>query len=311
LPWGDPVPPVIDAVSSSLLERPSATLSNRIDDYVSLLAGGVVLLAGGLVAAVANRRAAIAAGATALSVLLWAAGPVSGASPRIEFADIALSAVRYLLPALACGATALALATLGRRRANDPFAIGAAVVLAGALVWGIVRDAQLGFPTVPGVETLVAGAVIGALVAWLLGWLIVRIPLVATALFAALVLALAAHNYLFHHAEASRSFDQDISRFLAAQPDYADGDAPVAAAPTMAGPLAGDRVTHRLTLIRPDTPCATVRKVAREGYVLLRAAVSVEFRGGVIYPAPITAWRCFAGRQPVFAHNGASIYTLR
>jgi hypothetical protein len=302
---------VIGAVKSSLLERPSATLSGRLDDYVSLMAGGIVLLAGGIAAALANRRAAIAAAATLLSVLLWAAGPISGASPRIEFADIALSAVRYLLPALACGATALALASLGRRRTNDRFAIGALVLLGGALAWGVVRDAQLGFPTVPGVETLVAGAVIGALAGWLAGWLIVRIPLVVTVGVAALLLAFAAHNYLFHHAEASRSFDQDISRFLAAQPDFADGDAPVAAAPTMAGALAGDRLTHKLTLITPHMRCAQVRKLAREGYVLLRAATSVEFRGGVIYPVPITAWKCFATDHPIYSRNAASIYALR
>ena len=115
-PGGDPVPKVIDAVSTSLLSRPSATLSGHLGGYASALAGGVVLLLGGMAAAVANRRAALAAGATALSVLIWAAAPITGVSRVPAFAAIAISAVRYLLPAFAAGATALALAAHGRWR---------------------------------------------------------------------------------------------------------------------------------------------------------------------------------------------------
>jgi hypothetical protein len=303
-PWGDPVPTVIDAVSTSLLQRPAATLgSGHLSGYVSELAGGTVLLLGGMAAALANRRAALAAGATALSVLIWAAAPITGVSRVPAFAAIAVSALRYLLPAFACGATALALAAHGRWR------VPAALVLAAALVWGIVRNAQIGFPAVPSATTLVAGAVIGALLAWVAGWLIVRVPLVATIIVAALILAFAAPGWLGRHALATTAFDRDVSTFLADQPDYGDGDAPVAAAPNLAGPLAGDRLTHPLSLLPGNATCAQVRAAARRGYVVVRAATSVRLRGGVVFPAPVLIRRCLPA--PIFAKAGVEVYALR
>jgi hypothetical protein len=332
-PWGDPNPPLIDAASPSFLERPSATLSGRLGDYADLVAGGLVLLIGGLLAAFANRRAAVAAGATALSVVLWALAPVTGASRDPAFVGIAISALRYLLPALAAGAAALALAAgeergAERRAAADTgageagggerarrrgFAIGAGAVLALALGWGLVRDAQIGFPVTPSATTLVAGAVIGALTAWLAGWLLVRIPLAATAIVVALVLVIPASGYLERHAEASRSFDPDLSRFMAAQSNFGDDHRPVAMAPILAGPLAGDRLTHRLTLLRDDAPCAQVRRAARDGYVVLRALSSVEVRASprVVFPVPVTARRCLAPARPVFSRGGVEVYALR
>ena len=303
-PWGDPVPTVIDAVSTSLLQRPAATLgSGHLSGYVSELAGGTVLLLGGMAAALANRRAALAAGATALSVLIWAAAPITGVSRVPAFAAIAVSALRYLLPAFACGATALALAAHGRWR------VPAALVLAAALVWGIVRHAQIGFPAVPSATTLVGGAVIGALLAWVAGWLIVRVPLVATIIVAALILAFAAPGWLGRHALATTAFDRDVSTFLADQPDYGDGDAPVAAAPNLAGPLAGDRLTHPLSLLPGNAACALVRAAARRGYVVVRAATSVRLRGGAVFPAPVLIRRCLPA--PIFAKAGVEVYALR
>ena len=303
-PWGDPVPTVIDAVSTSLLQRPAATVgSGHLSGYVSELAGGTVLLLGGMAAALANRRAALAAGATALSVLIWAAAPITGVSRVPAFAAIAVSALRYLLPAFACGATALALAAHGRWR------VPAALVLAAALVWGIVRNAQIGFPAVPSATTLVGGAVIGALLAWVAGWLIVRVPLVATIIVAALILAFAAPGWLGRHALATTAFDRDVSTFLADQPDYGDGDAPVAAAPNLAGPLAGDRLTHPLSLLPGNATCAQVRAAARRGYVVVRAATSVRLRGGVVFPAPVLIRRCLPA--PIFAKAGVEVYALR
>ena len=303
-PWGDPVPTVIDAVSTSLLQRPAATVgSGHLSGYVSELAGGTVLLLGGMAAALANRRAALAAGATALSVLIWAAAPITGVSRVPAFAAIAVSALRYLLPAFACGATALALAAHGRWR------VPAALVLAAALVWGIVRNAQIGFPAVPSATTLVAGAVIGALLAWVAGWLIVRVPLVATIIVAALILAFAAPGWLGRHALATTAFDRDVSTFLADQPDYGDGDAPVAAAPNLAGPLAGDRLTHPLSLLPGNATCAQVRAAARRGYVVVRTATSVRLRGGAVFPAPVLIRHCLPA--PIFAKAGVEVYALR
>jgi hypothetical protein len=302
---------VVADVSDSLLSRPAATLGQgHLSGYVTELAGGVVLLAGGIAAALANRRAAVAAAATALSVLAWAAAPVTGVSRLPEFGAIAVSALRYLLPAVACGAAALALAALGPRRAAKA---GAGVLLGAAVAWGIVRDAQVGFPVVPSATTLVIGAVVGALIAWAAGWLLVRVPLVATAVVVALALALAAPGYLDRHGQASTAFDPGVSRFLAAQPGYGDGDAPVALAPSMAGPLAGDRVRHRLSLLRTGTPCSAVRRAARSGYVVLRAVRSIELqrRPRIVFPAPVTARACLAPARPIYARNGVEVYALR
>jgi hypothetical protein len=192
-------------------------------------------------------------------------------------------------------------------------AVAASIVLVGAIAWGLVRDVQIGFPVTPSATTLVAGAVVGALVAWLAGWLIVRVPLLATAIVAALVLAIAGSGYLDRHAEASRAFDPDVSRFFAAQPDFSGGDRTVAMAPTLAGPLAGDRLTHRLTLLRGDASCAEVRKAAREGYVVLRAATSVQVQAHprVVFPVPVTARRCLGRARPLFARGGIEVYALR
>jgi hypothetical protein len=311
-PWGDPKPPLIKVVSPSFLERPDATLSGRLGDYADQLAGGLALLVGGLLAGFANRRAAAAAGATALAVVLWMVAPITGASHDPAFAGIAISALRYLLPALAAGAAALALAADAPRR-RRAFAIGAGVVLAAALVCGLYRDAKVGFPVTPSATTLVAGAVIGALVAWLAGWLLVRIPLVLAALVVALLLAIPASGYLDRHAEASRSFDPDVSRFMSSQPGFVDGHRPVAMAPSLAGPLAGDRLTHRLTLLRGDAPCAQVRRIARQGYVVLRAVSSVEVQSSprVVFPVPVTARRCLFSARRLFARGGVEVYALR
>jgi hypothetical protein len=187
--------------------------------------------------------------------------------------------------------------------------VPAALVLAAALVWGVVRNAQIGFPAVPSATTLVAGAVIGALLAWVAGWLIVRVPLVATIIVAALILAFAAPGWLGRHALATTAFDRDVSTFLADQPDYGDGDAPVAAAPNLAGPLAGDRLTHPLSLLPGNATCAQVRAAARRGYVVVRTATSVRLRGGAVFPAPVLIRRCLPA--PIFAKAGVEVYALR
>jgi hypothetical protein len=189
--------------------------------------------------------------------------------------------------------------------------VPAAVLLGAALVWGVVRDAQVGFPVVPGATTLVAGAVLGALVAWLAGWLIVRIPLGATLVVVALALAVAAPGYLHRHAAAARSFDDGVSRFLADQPGYGDGTEPITAAPNLAGPLAGDRITHPLALLPGDATCARVRRAVREGYLVLRAVPSVQLRDGAVFPTAVTARRCLAGTPPIFNQDGVEVYARR
>jgi len=83
----------------------------------------------------------------------------------------------------------------------------------------------------------------------------------------------------------------------------------VAAAPNLAGPLAGDRLTHPLSLLPGSATCAQVRAAARRGYVVVRAATSVRLRGGVVFPTPVLIRRCLPA--PIFAKAGVEVYALR
>jgi hypothetical protein len=268
-----------------------------------------VLLAGGISAAVAGRRAAVAASLTALSIVVWAAAPVTGASENPQLVAIAGSAVRYLLPAIAAGAAALALAC----GARAPWRWLAGAALVAALIWNVGRDAAIGFPVTPSAGVLAAGMAAGAAVAWFAGWLVVRVPPAVTTLIVALLLAFAGPGWLGRHAHASRSFDPAVSRWFDALPGFDAGTQPIAMAPNLIGPLAGDRLTHPLRLIRGDEPCARVRAWAREGWVVVQAARSTTIEGAppVVFPVPVTARACLAPARPVYAHDDIEVYALR
>ncbi len=143
-PWGDPVPPLLGRVNYSLLERPRATLEGQWAIYRVTLSGGLVLLAGGLLAPLwARRRAVIAAAAVTLfAVLTWSAAPFTGAgaAPFLQ-----VNTLRYLVPAMAAGALALALS--GRC---------AVLVLLASIAWS--AKTYLDNPYLPGEGTLIVVA---------------------------------------------------------------------------------------------------------------------------------------------------------
>jgi hypothetical protein len=162
VPWGDPSPPLLEALDHSLLERPRATLAGNRELYAFVLAGGLVLGAGALLAPLADRSRAVlaAAGAAGLALLAYAAAPVTGIGDA-GLTGFPLFTLRYLLPALAvCALTIALLARGGARRAAL-----ASTVLAVSAAWSLVRDLEQPFPLVPSPFALVTGALGGALLA--------------------------------------------------------------------------------------------------------------------------------------------------
>lgn len=308
-PWGDPEPrgfTPVGGANASLLERPRETLDQVGGDWLALFAGGFVVIGGALVAAVATRtRAALAAGAATLgSALLWAKAPTTG-SPAGYF-ELASSTVRYLAPTMAMAVATLGLAAGSRHRVARGLA--GAVLGAGAAL-GLVQTAKLGFPKVPGLATVLLGALAGAAVALAADRLHLRPPrltglrgVVAVALVAALLgaaLAVPASGWVDRHSSVSLTFGVEAVRWLAAQPDFRDGDAPIAGTPVLMGPMAGDRLQHEFTWLRFRESCSRVRAAARRGYVAV-----FRFPGLSGYASA----RCLRGVAPLHRDKSFTVY---
>jgi hypothetical protein len=299
-PFGDPLPAAMRRIHISLLQRPGQTLAgDQLRLYVQLVSGGLVLIGGGALAWLARRdRATLAASAaTAISLALWAAAPFTGRadSPVI---DLSLSTTRYLMPAVACGATALALAARGR-------GVGARVataVLAVAFAWDAWRASKLGFPVLPDAGTLVFGALGGVLLAALLRRA-PRLALAALAPTAVLVLGLSAPGWLARTAQVSVTSTAPLEAWFSGQPGFHDGHEPIAFSPVLVGPLAGDRVTHDLRFIGPREPCAQILARLREGWVVVRVAPLIDR-----FLNARTAPRCLAGVAPMHVTGDYRIY---
>ena len=311
-PWGDPPPVDIGprrGVNASFLDVPGRTLDTVGARWLELFGSGFLLLAGSALAAVLTRRRAAwaAAGAALASVLLWANAPFSGVSTR-AFEVATASTVRYLLPALAAAVLALALATGSPRR--DARAVGG-VVLGLGLVVGLVQTADLGFPSVPGVTTLLAGAVLGALAALAASRfahgapaLVSRHPAVVGAVAAVLggvALSMPASGYVERHAAAAKLFGSDATRYLAAQPRSATVSRRWRGRRSCSAPWPGDRLQHRFAWLPASTPCAEVRRRARAGYLLL-----LELPATGTPPSP--SIRCLKGQRPAFRGVGVSVF---
>jgi hypothetical protein len=126
----------------------------------------------------------------------------------------------------------------------------------------------------PSPLTPLAGAVLGAGAAWAASRAAWRVParlaqtpvLVAAALVLGALLAVPADGYLGRHAQQG-VFASGVTGWLARQ--QAEDSLPVASAPLVVGPLAGDRLRHRLEPIPAGESCDAVRARARRGYVVL------------------------------------------
>lgn len=297
-PWGDPVPSLLDAVDFSLLQRPRATLEGQLPIYRAAISGGLVLLGGGLVAcAWARRRTVVAASVlTLLAVLAWASAPYTGAgaAPFLQ-----VNTIRYLIPAMAVGALALALSGRSGRRAQG----WVALLLAASLVWSFKTYLDASY--LPAEGLLIGASAAAALVVLGASMLAVRARAarligVAGALALALVLGVGGRHYAERHARAG-DFDSGVVGWFTGQPAWRSGDAPIAFSPVVIAPLAGNRLDHPLSLVRPGESCASVRARAARGWVVVRDADRKLF-------GALAAERCLAAARPVFDDGLHRVY---
>ncbi|MFL5843963.1 MAG: hypothetical protein ACJ762_04650 [Solirubrobacteraceae bacterium] len=286
---GDPEPVYLSRIHVSVLDRPRFTLEDRAGDYLRIVGGGIALIAGGIAAAVLARRSRLvlgAAAATAIALLAWLAAPFTGRASD-PILDLSLTTTRYLLPVLAAGAAALALAGRTSRLAR--------AILVLALAWSLVRSLQLDVPDAPPVWVLLAGAAGGAVFAVMRG----RAAWTLAAIAAVIGCAMATDGWLGRSAQATKFDTAPLEAWFAAQPGWADRREPVAFVSNVVAPVAGDRLRHPVSLIPGDESCDRTLRRTVEGYVALRDAPR-QFRDLL---APVRAPECLAGLTPV-AHPG-------
>jgi hypothetical protein len=173
--------------------------------------------------------------------------------------ETVFSTTRYALPVVAAGCVAIAFAASDTRQ--RPLRLLALLVLAAATVVNLVLTIRLHFPIAPAATTPIAGAALGAAVAAIVrpG----RLPIPARAVpvlvaAAAILLAIPAAGFVKRHSDLGAGVPAIIGRRLEADPSYRNGSAPVATTPAYIGPLAGDRLSHRLEAIPRSESCAAV-----------------------------------------------------
>jgi hypothetical protein len=304
-PGSDPVPHYIDLAKASFLSRPAATLDRFGHDYVSRFGGGVLLLFGGVIAPLLarGRRVLAAAAVTVGGLLVWMSSPVTGAPQARLLDESVFSTTRYLLPVVAAGAVALALAAKERRRLS----LVAGLILLAALVINLVQLFDLGFPAVPGVHVPLIGVAAGALVGLVASRTpSVRIPRLAAPVAAAALaalLAVPAHGFVERYSHQRAIGSHPVTARLVDDPGYRAGSAPLASAPVFIPALAGDELEHRLEGIgRGGDPCPQI--VARR-----RSTWIVAYRHPLLAATvPLPAGRCLPGVRPAFADDNFVAY---
>jgi len=309
-PWGDKLPPAIARLDPSFINRPLESLEGRTEVYVDGLAGGLVLMVGGTLAwlLARSRAVVIASVATAFAVLAWARAPFTGIADD-RYIDLSLFVLRYLMPAIAVGAVALALASRGR----GPRALLAAGMLAAATVWSALNSRKLGYPNVPGVTLVGSGVLAGAVVALAAQRLaahgpgVVRIASGFATAVVALALAAAAPGYVERHARTNATFAAPVITWFAGLAEFRDGDAPISLSPQTIGPLAGDRLQHDIKLIPGRSSCREVLARARQGFVVVQDLPALTRR----YLVPYRAGECLADQTAIFTGSNFRVYRLR
>ena len=294
-PWGDPVPAGLVPFEASFLEHPRQLVGAHYEGYLDVVAGGLALIAGAVMLALARRsKAALVSGAAAAGALLaWGLAPYTG----IRADDFAVGATRYLLPALAACAVAIAVSS---REAVPRLRWVVRGVLAASIVWSTWRTVALGFPYVPSVGVVVAGAAGGVGVAWAARRPVKldrRLVVGAVGLACAVGLALAADGYVERHAETGLP---DGMLLRAGVPGLVNGSRAIASAPGTVVMLRGDELEHRLSLIAADETCVGLRVRLSEGPIVLESEP----------PSPIYTRlsACLAGVAPRRAHGYYDVY---
>jgi hypothetical protein len=270
-PWGDPVPHSVEQVKTSFLDHPRQTIDVLHHAYVNRFGGALIVLAGALLAplAVRRRRVVVAGIVTLGGLLLWARSPVTGIEPGSVLPETVFSTTRYALPVVAAGCATLALATADAR--VRVLRLAAVAVLAVAAVVNLVLTFRLHFPLAPAATTPLVAAAVGAAAA-----AIARLPrrlpgpaLAVAAAAALTLLAIPASGFVKRHSDLGGGVPGIIGRRLEADPSYRNGTSPVATTPAFIGPLAGDRLRHRLEAIPRGEPCAASAVRARTQWLVV------------------------------------------
>lgn len=310
-PWGDPVPHSVAAIKTSFLARPRATIDVLGDAYLDRFGGGVVLLAAGVLAPLAapRRRVLLAAAVAVGGFLLWAASPITGLAPAHTLPETVFSTTRYLLPVLGAACVALALAATDGRRLR-PLVVA---VLAGTAVLNLVQTIRLGGTTAPTARVPLAGALAGAALAGLAGALLPRLArhtgrlrrpppryaAVPAAMAAGALLAIPAAGFVERYGGTDAGPSAAIAAELARDPQFRDGSHPVATTPAYIGPLAGDRLEHRLEAIHENEDCAALTRRTTTHWV-------VAYGGPLGGNAPERVERCLPA--PAHATESFALY---
>lgn len=309
LPGGTAVPHVWNLIDSSLLSRPSATLSPRVAGYLSAFGGALILFAGAAFAWLIrrSRSTAIASAVAVAALLLWVSAPSTGQPDTPVFDVNVLSTTRYAIPAIAAAALALALAD--GRTGRRPRA--ASALLGAALVWNVLRAANLGHMFVPYAGWLLiaagAGAALTVVRVRVRGALRPRLVATLVAVGAgAPALAWSADGFVARHGrEASGIPGASLALWAGSDPGFRRARR-VAFAGTMFGQMAGDGLENRLQLLAPGQTCARTRTATRRDVVVV--ADTLTFRKlGVLTPST----QCLPATAIVFREANARVYDDR
>ena len=288
-PWGDELPPYLEAIDVAFLERPLDTLRGRESIYADALAGGLALLVAALAAAALARTRAVVLGAAAVAAgaLLWGLAPFTG---RIDdpLRDLSISTPRYLLPTLSAAAATLALAARHHR-----WAVPALVI---AALWSLERTLAMPYPGAPSAALLAAGLVAGAIASRVVPRAVVP---AAAALAAVVALTAAADGLPGRHAAIGQISGGGVIAWLE---DNA-GEADLHWAPGILGVAAGERLQRELHFIPRDEPCDAVR--ARRGFVIVALIPQPELRSA------FTARDCFEDVAPAYEEPYWKVYDIR
>jgi hypothetical protein len=271
-PWGDPLPRSVELQSASFLDHPGATIDLLKHAYLNRFGGALIVLAAALLAPLAapRRRVVFAWLATLAGLLLWAQSPITGVNPGIALPETVFSTTRYALPVVAAGCVALAFAAADTR--HRVLRAVTLLVLAGAAVADLVLTFRLHFPIAPAPTTPLAGAALGAAAGALLRGPLLRVPMRASPVLiavAAILLAIPAAGFVKRHSDLGEGVPAIVGRRLLADPTYRNGSAPVATTPAYIGPLAGDRLNHRLEAIPRNESCAAVTRRATRQWLVI------------------------------------------
>jgi hypothetical protein len=329
LPWGDPMPPLLQVLSKTMAQRLSYTLFDNFRGYMAATSGLVVLLAGGVLVGLTarRRRPLIAALIVALGAVVWANSPLTGLPDGDFLIGAVGSTVRYLLPVFAAGAGALALCVTDGPR---PVRFVALATLTGALAWGVIHDAQHDF-YLPFGGWLAPGIVLGAaaggataLPARYLrrarfarspGGRAVGAPLrtllwIVAAASAAVLLARFSAGYVIRHSTVATEVDHPVAAYFASIPAFQHSRAPIATSPIALGLVAGDTLEHPIGLVGEHESCSRILARARRGWVVVRIVAPTPVPGhpGLLFGVPGAAQRCLGPRTPLVETGPFKIY---